>query len=398
MMFILQMNPDYSADWLEINEAGAVIATQSIASLAQIPKRNLDDSLIVLIPGEAVVVTSLVLPKTRASERQKVAAFALEEQLATDPESVYLAFGNTVQNVTPVAVMDQARFDSDYATWMQAGLMPRVVTPDFLGIVWEPESWTVVFHRGMALVRTGLHAGFTIDANNLVFFLTHFLNNPLIEKPKKIVVWQEDHIVSLHELAHDEILIETRDAAFKNKWDAKGLLSQLNLLQGKYRPKVKTSALEGRWKTCGIAALAWIGFVFVSQFVQWAYLHHQATDLNGKILTVYQQLFPGASTVLEPHFRASALLKRYEQASQGSVFLKLYRSAGQALNRYPGVTAQSFVFEKAAITFVVSAKNVALITQWSDTLRTKNRTVTQTVTKTDATATQATVVLAEKND
>ncbi|MDP1573985.1 MAG: type II secretion system protein GspL [Coxiellaceae bacterium] len=396
-MFIFQQNTDQSGEWIETNASGDVIATRSLLNLSECPKIDAEDLLVILVPGQDVMVTAIDLPKVRAAERARIAPFAIEELLASDPESVYIAFGMmNVDGKTTVAVLNQPCFEKQYEDWIAKNLHPRIVTPDFLAIAWEPETWTIVLHRDMALVRTGLQAGFAIDAHNLLIFLKQYLEkNPLLH-PKKISVWQGTMILSLHELDGYQIPIEMCDATDKNKWDVVGLLSQLNLLQGKYRPKIQASRLEKSWKIFGIVAVSWVIFLFLSQLTQWIYLRHEAVVLQTEVTRIYRTLFPGAATVLEPNFRTEALLKRYDQARHGRLFLKLYRAVGKTLLHYPDIHLQSFAFQEGAMQLTVSAPNVGLLTQWNNALLAEKISVKQTIGKAEETSVQAVVIVSSK--
>jgi general secretion pathway protein L len=393
-MFILHLNADQSAEWIEINAHGDVTASHAITSLLECPKINADDVLVMALPGERVWLSNVVLPKMRAQERVRVAAFALEEQLACDPESIYLVLGESDKaGNTLAAVLDQQYFSEQSAAWQAAQLNPRMAVPDFLAIAYEPDAWTIVLHHGMAIVRTGVHAGFSADPDNLVFLLEQKIAKNPAEKPQKIILWQEDQILALEKLSALGIAIETRDATYKNKWDAAGLLSQFNLLQGKYRPKTQVTHLQRSWKFCGLTALTCVLFLMVSHVVEWIYLRHEARQLQNNVASIYHQLFPGSTAILEPRFRTEALLKRLDVASHGSEFLTFSRVMGEALVQYPGIHLMSMHFENHMLQLSVVAQNAALLTQWIAILKMRGVQVKNTVNKTDVNGVDATVII-----
>ncbi|HLD84905.1 MAG TPA: type II secretion system protein GspL [Coxiellaceae bacterium] len=382
-MFILQLTHDQTGEWIEISPAGDVVSTKPVKTLSDCPKINAHDVLVILIPGEDVTLTSVKLPKMRPSERVAAAPFALEEQLATDPEQIYVALGNTAPDGTvAVAVLDKTDFDKRVQAWHEAKLYPSAALPDFLGLAWEIETWTIVIHRDMALVRTGVQSGFSVDPINLVLFLQLFLQKNPAQKPKKIMCWQQEHVLSPNTLDSFAIPVEWRDAS-KNKFDVAGLssLTEFNLLQGKYRPKMQSSSIQKSWMRCGMTAAAFIGFLFFSNLVQWAYWHHEATLLQTQVRQVYVQLFPGSETVLEPRFRTDSLLKKFQQASKSGVFLKLYRIAGSTLLHFPHLHVQAIAFQDNKLVISVHTKHIQSLSEWSDALRAQSVSVQQNVSK-----------------
>lgn len=93
MMFILQLHSDQTSTWFEINDDGEIISSHLILDLFACPKINSDANLVVLIPGMQVLMTTVKLPKMRASERARAIPFAIEEQLAGDPENISVITG-----------------------------------------------------------------------------------------------------------------------------------------------------------------------------------------------------------------------------------------------------------------------------------------------------------------
>src|SRR3990167_326659 len=161
MMFILQLFNDKTADWFEINDASEILSRRHLTDLSQCPKINPDANLIALFPGEKVTMTSVKLPSMRASERAQAIPFALEEQLASDPDSILVSIGNMqADGAFRVAVTEKAVFEAQLNMLHETNLYPRCLLPDFLALSWEPGTWSVLLQNQMALVRTDFQNGF----------------------------------------------------------------------------------------------------------------------------------------------------------------------------------------------------------------------------------------------
>src|SRR3989338_7261468 len=328
-MFILQLLNDKTADWFEINDAGEVISRQHFSEISQCPKVNPDANLIVLYPGEKISIVTAKLPKMRASEKLQAIPFVIEEQLADNPEAILVTVGDTnTDGATIIGVTDKAAFETQITALHDANLYPRSLIPDFLALSWEAETWSVLVQNQMAIVRTDFQNGFSVDAKNLSI------------KPP------------------------------------------LNFLQGKYRPKTQSSDLRKNWMMCATSGAALITFLFLSQIAQWIYFQHQAIALENKVTEVYRTLFPNSKDVLEPHFRTASLLKKYTAAAQDSEFLKVFGIAGKTVLAFPSIHTQSIQFENHQLTLTVNAKNVDVLSEWSQSLRAQDMQVSQRVLST----------------
>lgn len=383
-MFVLQLFSNNTGEWFELNESGGIISRQLIADLAACPKINPHDIFTLLFPGEQLLLTTVKLPKMRASEQLKAIPFALEEQLASDPENIYIATGNAKKNGSlVVAALDKNIIDSKVMSWRNANLFPQKVLPDFLAIAWFPETWSVVIKNKMALVRTDFDSGFTVDENNLFLFLQLALEKNKDNKPKKILCWQQDSIVNPAEFEKLNIHFEWRDEKKHPPFDIASMSthSPINLLQGKYRPKSQSSSLKTNWMRCGIAAIAFIFILFASRIVEWVYFYHQSNQLSHQIAVIYRDLFPGATEVLEPRFRTAELLKKYAGASDGSVFIKLLGDAAKTILQFPGTTVQSLQFDNKQLKLHVQTSKIETLTAYLQRLQSEKLSVKQRIVK-----------------
>lgn len=382
-MYILQLLNDHSIDWFDINDAGEIISRQHFAEVSQCPKVNPDANLIVLYPGEKISIVTAKLPKMSASEKLQAIPFIIEEQLADNPESVLVTVGDiNSEGKSIIGVTNKAIFEIQIAALHDANLYPRCLLPDFLALSWEPETWSMLIQNQMALVRTDFQNGFSVDAQNLLFFLELQLTKT--KKPTKIICWQENNIIDQVAFEKLHIPIEMRGESKYGYFDTKNLNTKpaMNFLQGKYRPKTQSSDLRKNWMMCGASGAALVTFLFLSQIAQWIYFQHQAIALENKVTQVYRTLFPNSKDVLEPRFRTTALLKKFDAAARDGEFLKVLGVAGKTVLAFPNIQTQSIQFENHQLTLTVNAKNVDVLSEWSQSLRAQDMKVSQRVLST----------------
>lgn len=382
-MFILQLVNNQASEWFEINEAGETVLHRQISDLSECPKINVDENLVVLLSGENVTMTTVKLPKMRESERLQAIPFALEEQLASDPDRIFVAMGQMQSDgAFTVAVIDKALFQAQLDALHAVNLYPKILMPDFLGLTWEPETWIVLLQNKMAVVRADSQNGFSVDVANLFLFLQLAIEKN--KKPKKIICWPQNNVIDITPFEKLGVPVEMRGESKYGYFDHQHLSSNpvINFLYGKYRPKMQSSSLKKNWMLCGATAAVLIIFLFLSNIGQWFYFRHYAVVLEKQVLQVYQTLFPGTKDVLEPHFRTANLLKRFEEASQGSEFVKLLGIAGKTILNFPDIQTNAIDFDNQQLKMTVTAKNIAMLSQWSQALQAQGLSVQQKIAST----------------
>lgn len=92
---LVRFDPDSDwreATWIACNADGA-IGSERRDALETIAAESAGRPIIGLLPGAAVVATRAMLPRASRSKRLQALPYALEEQLAADPESLHFALG-----------------------------------------------------------------------------------------------------------------------------------------------------------------------------------------------------------------------------------------------------------------------------------------------------------------
>src|SRR3990167_7375848 len=90
-MQVIKINRDQSCVWFEKNAASETTSHKIFSRLVDCPIPQNDEPLTLIIPGEDIAMHVVRLPAMRASEIRRAIPFALEEQLACDPENIDVA-------------------------------------------------------------------------------------------------------------------------------------------------------------------------------------------------------------------------------------------------------------------------------------------------------------------
>lgn len=382
-MYILQCHHDRTFEWLEFNDSGQCLSSSHHNSFTDLPKIPNNAALAILISGETVTVTRVKLPKLRRAELMQAAPYALEEQLASDPEQIIVAIGERLTNGdTCVGVMDKMQFEEQWLAWREHRLFPSIALPDFLALTRHENTWTIVLTDDRALVRIDDHFGFSIEIETLHVMLASCVEK--YKKPEKIHCFQKNSVADIAQFEQYNIPVAYHDSESINFFDIKSVAENatLNFLQGKYRAKTKSSDIRQHWMRCGMTAGIFVAVLLLSQITQWIYFHYQVAKLQQQVLITYQQLFPGATTLLEPHFRTKKLLDQFQLAEKDSAFLRLLETSGKNLLYFPDIHLQSIQFDQHQLKLTVNATNIALLSDWTTKIRDANLSVKQQLLKT----------------
>jgi len=347
---------------LHVGSNGAILKSASFADMKHIISYLEGNVPIILIPAEKLLLTEITLPSVSLKERQRIAPFALEERLLTDPETVFVAFGTKQQNgKTSVAVIDRDLFDQWHQAWLASGLRPVMAIPDCLAIQWTPKTWSIVLLDNRALVRTGEQSGFSIAQSELKTVLPVMLAALPAGEIEKLVVWHTSKNPVVLESGYP---VDYRDAEISPYWDVAHLSNQLNLLQGPYRPKARLSDIQKKWRTCFLAGIAAIGIALMSNAIALLYLQHEKTKLSDALSKTYHGLFPDEISVLDPEVRTTRLVAQYKTAVTGAEFLRCYAALGKSIEAVSGIQVQSLAYADHHMQLTIAVDNAGVLAAW----------------------------------
>ncbi len=126
-----------------------------------------------IVPTEQVVLREVDLPKVRwAGRLYRLVPNALEEQLVDDVDELEFAVGKqTRMGRVPVLAIRRA----DIARWSaQAAVIGEELTalvPDVYCVPEPVDGWGLAMDGDRAVVRTGRHTGFAVEADSLALYL-----------------------------------------------------------------------------------------------------------------------------------------------------------------------------------------------------------------------------------
>jgi general secretion pathway protein L len=143
-------------------EAEGVLHQGDLADLQSLAKHR---RVIVVVPGEAVLLLHPHLPvMSRARVRQAI-PFAVEEQLIDNLEAYHFAIADRqTEGTVPVAVVSDAAMKAWCARLAEWQIMPHVMVPLTLILPYQAGEWHAYQHQHALTVRTGPYEGFTCES------------------------------------------------------------------------------------------------------------------------------------------------------------------------------------------------------------------------------------------
>jgi len=258
--------------WAVVDQSGAVrqhAYRDNAEGLASIAENKL---VIVIVPAEDVLLTTVKLPKMNRSRLAAALPFALEEQLIAEVETLHFVAGDYQQESLSVAIVAHAKMRAWLALLANWHIQPDKLIPASLALPNEEGTWHLAITENV-IARTGAQQGFGGDINNLTELLD------IVSTENKVA----PRLIHIRNYSSTEIAIEL-DLPAKIKEEKIARADQiildfahaitdavtLNLLQGPYAVK-KNKPLERDkiWRVLVYLAATWIALLFLYPIVSY---------------------------------------------------------------------------------------------------------------------------------
>lgn len=371
MIVFLHRSDPLIASWVILDDAGTVVQ-----SVAESPLTEMKDTeVVVIIPTQDILLAQVTLPKLNRQKLLQALPFALEEQLLDDVENLHFAIGEYQANQSfPVAVIAKEKMESWLASLKNVEISPIAILPDVFILPFVDKTIFVNTHKDICTVRTGKFSGFSCDKNNLPDLLNLALG------PHK----DENEIVNTN---FSELqLIETCTLEIFDE-------PPINLLQGPYRAKSKTSQTKKIWLIAGFLMAAWIGLALLSNLVSFFILHHQISNIDYSIKQIYKKNFPQASNVSSPRERMQDKLNKLFSQANNNNFLALLSLIGKSLAENKTIHLQNLDFREKQLSLEIFAASFDSLDNFTNALTQLNLNVKRQNAAIQGTQVKATLLI-----
>lgn len=290
---------------------GEIIASGVLSSahaLGELSERAGGRPVLVLVPGSDLILRRVTLPGRYNRQSHKALPYLLEDQVASDVEELHIAVLGHAGSEVSLAAVDSERMRSWLGWLAEAGLSASRLLPDVLALPLPAEGWSALQLGEEWLLRQGEYEGVVADAVLLPLLLTGALPPIYSHTPAPAGVPGEWHGAD-PELP---MLLLARGA----------LVSQVNLLQGAFKPQTEYTKYWLQWRKVAITAGLLLLAVLLNRGLQLHQLDTQDKALKAEIRQVYTRIFPGESRIVNVRSQMEQHLKALGQSNDKSGVLR----------------------------------------------------------------------------
>lgn len=348
--------------------------------------------IVLLLPDNDVVLTSVNIPSKNKKQLIKAVPFALEESLAEDIEELHFAIHKeNNSDLAHVAIINRTLLSQYIDKLERERLTVHFALPQLFLLEYHADGWTVVRDGSRVRVRKNSFDGFSCSESMIKLFLAEE-----IEKAPPQVLYSN---MTAEQLGIDLNRIDVRPLADQASFSVDSLQQAfpLNLMQGFVRNKATTAINLKQWKP----ALAMTALLLVCWTVILLWQNHQLSEqrdqLDNAILRVYKQTFPG-SRVVDPTQQMTSKLKELQAGvdKPNTSPLPLIADIGPLLKKSSGMQLNEIRFDNNELQLSVKAGSLAQLETFK-TDAAKNAKLQVNIKSSTTTANQVEAILLVKH-
>jgi general secretion pathway protein L len=290
-ILVVRLSNHAAAEWLTVDATGARINNVAIGSLEQAATEAIGRKVVVLVPGTDVLLSEPELPPKSAAKLAQIVPFALEEQLASDVETLHFAIGKRDERPgTPVAIVARKRMDEWLEALNSAGLVPSAMYADTQAVPVTPNGVTLLLDGTAVYVQRPQIPGTVLEIEPLLEALQFALEGGTESREHATFYLTEEHyererdlLDGMREFTASLQLKLLPDGALPVMAATIAQQPGLNLLQGPYTVKSNIHVSLAPWRYAAILAGAFVVVHLGLKIAELRSLQQAETRLNGEI-------------------------------------------------------------------------------------------------------------------
>lgn len=341
----------------------------SYGSLTEAAREAAGCQLIVLVPGATVTLSEARIPSRQRQHILSAVPYALEDQLASDIESLHFALGpRSDDGIVPVAVVSRDLMNRWLGALRDAGLEPDAMIPDLFALPVIEDGWVALRDESSLWLRQGLYTGAVIDGGEVGQWLGLALDELEEDQRPAHIRWIDcrasgETDVSMAGVAID---IETSTEAPLTRFAASYSGDHvINLIQGEYSPREQLGRLLRPWRFTAVLLLVVVVLAFGQLLQQYFSLSASSERLAGDIEQVYRDTFPDARKVVDARAQMQQKLAELGagDGAGGQGYLTLMASIGGPLHSQSGVDLRHASYQDGKLSLSLRIKDLQLLEQ-----------------------------------
>lgn len=332
----LKKGPDESLtiEWVAISEDGGLQSSADAGSGSKIDTIAKEaQSIIVSVPSEEILLTSVKMPKLTPYKLAQAVPFALEDHVTEDTANLHFALGDRADgDPLPVAVVGKAAMQQ-WKEFLVSKLGPvalniKYYVPDVLMVPYKPDTVQIYVDGNVAIVRTGSKTGFAIEKSQVYSMLLLLFSSDHYQKPSSIQI----HLANNEQLFSEE---EKADLGVEVEYCPRGdnLLTvmakeasntiEINLLQGSFAPMRKRATMEQVILAGFGVVAAWMLFLTVMNVISMGIIYREKFNIKSVMGTIYSQIVPNQPVPSDMKRSLQMKLNKLRADRSSSEFMRL---------------------------------------------------------------------------
>lgn len=307
-------------------------------------KQDARAELVLLVPGEEVLLATVPMPATSPARIARALPFALEEHVLDDLQNLHCAAGPRAGNgAIASAAINRQRLSSLLETLAAVDIFPDHACPDSLCIPWDDGAITVFGEGETMHVRWDKCSAAVTDAGTL---------EPLLDGVRARHGLQDATIRTLQAASRAEFLETCAGQA--------GAIP-LDLLQGEFLPGQRRAGWR-TWRLPATLAAALFLLLIAHEALETRQLAATSSALANEIGLQFKAAFPNVARMqTDPAPQIALELRRLRlQAGAGSdTFLGLLGRAAPVLSANPGLQLDRLQFSGATLEMGLTGSQIA---------------------------------------
>ncbi len=363
------------ASWALCNIAGELTGKITTGSLDEAGELAASHPVVILLNSHCLHINQLQLPTQNQQKILKAIPYAIEEYIADDIENFhFVASRNRHNDFTAIAGIEESTLKKIIDTFQQAGIFVEKIIPDALCLPASEKQWVCLNFHNDSYLQTDVLNGMVYSNDVLPYVLNSMLQDEALVKPEKLLLFSEQDNTSVFEQLETQSHADNQDIEFvRVVYNNHPLVVfcghykqalPLNLLQGKFKAKRKTSGYWQHWRIAATLAAAWLILHLGLTAFQLSQLKQQNAIAKAKIEKIYRKAFPQSKKIVNPRVQMEQKLKALKgntgSSDNGLLFL-LAESFGSLAYDKQNITMQSLTYRNNRMDIGLDSKNLQAI-------------------------------------
>jgi general secretion pathway protein L len=376
---ILQLprNGETSCGWMAVDAGGHAFDAPAAGSLDEAAAECAGRKVALVVGSGDVLLTEVELPPKSGVRPQQLVAYALEEQLAADIDTLHFTVGARQDGGgrTPVAVVNRALM-LDWLEQLKAHGIEAAAVCAAASLLPDNPGHTVVLLEGDTLslrragrppvavpaddIATALEAslGAEFAADNLIFYASP---QDWHQRSREIEALRQ-HCASLKAQ-----LLNAGPLPLLGPQVATG--SYINLLSGEFAPQVSSGNSWRRWRLAAFLAVALFAVHVGGLSLQLLQQHRSEHAIDAEIGAIARSALPGDNGEGAVRSRIEQRLLAAQGDSSGTGFMPALAALAQALGTARGATLQALSYRDGGLDLKLKARDAESLERVDQALR-----------------------------